>query len=364
MPALKGRLFLLYYTNKYFRKINCFQFSIIISLVVQKCKAMKKSVITILMLLIIITVFSCKKDKSTNNSNTTTPPPKTDNYSSVANFHALNGSHVRSFTHHATTGGRDTTPNGTVISIPANAFVTQSGTAVTGDITIELKDVYNKSDMILNDISTNLYGSGPMKSAGMFYIKAMQGNQALMMSAGRKITIVQPLNGLTLDNQMKPFILQKGDTVNGWVTPPAGSDSLSNSALDISTTVYVFSLYQFNTPADSGTWCNSDNSSYFSAYPQTTLTLNPLDSIKDYHTELFLVFNNLNSMVHVYRTGTNFKYLFAPSGLQCTAVAIGVKNGNLYSSFTPITISSNLTVNFSLSVTTTAAFKSQLNALN
>jgi len=36
----------------------------------------------------------------------------------------------------------------------------------------------------------------------------------------------------------------------------------------------------------------------------------------------------------------------------------------MYSSFTPITISANMNVNFSLSQTTDAAFKAQLNGLN
>ena len=70
-------------------------------------------------------------------------------------------------------------------------------------------------------------------------------------------------------------------------------------------------------------------------------------------------------MVHVYNYGTNtFPYLYAPQGLQCTVVAVGVKGGTVYSSFTPITITSNQTVNFSMTATTTAAFESALTALN
>jgi hypothetical protein len=331
---------------------------------------MKKSIAINLMLLLLITVFSCKKDKTTVNPTTT--PTTTGNYSSVGNFFAVNCSPMQTYTISAASGGSFTTPNGTIVTVPANAFITQNGGAVTGNVTINFKDVYKKSDMVLNKLSTNLFGGGLMKSAGMFYIKAMQGTQALMISAGNKISIKQPLNGLSVDNQMKPFILQKtpGDSISGWIAPQVNTDSSghqnSYDSVYYATSSYIFNMYQFSCPADSGSWCNNDNSSYFSAYPQTTLTLNTLDSTSVYNTQIFLIFSNVNSMLwfDYNYTNTSFIDYYAPVGLKCTIVAIGVYKGNLYSSFTPITISSNLTVNFSLSQTTTAAFIAQLNALN
>ena len=71
------------------------------------------------------------------------------------------------------------------------------------------------------------------------------------------------------------------------------------------------------------------------------------------------------SMVHVYNVGyENFRYYYAPQGLQCTVVAIGVKGGKLYSAFVPITIGTNQTVPFTLSPTTTSTFTTQLQTLN
>jgi hypothetical protein len=69
-------------------------------------------------------------------------------------------------------------------------------------------------------------------------------------------------------------------------------------------------------------------------------------------------------MVHVYSDGTDFPYQFAPLGLDCTIVAVGVKDKKLYSAFVPITIGNNQTVKFSLNQTTTDDFKAQLNLLN
>ena len=68
-------------------------------------------------------------------------------------------------------------------------------------------------------------------------------------------------------------------------------------------------------------------------------------------------------MIHVYRAGLSineFPYSYAPKGLECTLVALGVKDGKTYSAFVPITIGDNQTVNFTLSETTTDDFKAQL----
>jgi hypothetical protein len=190
-------------------------------------------------------------------------------------------------------------------------------------------------------------------------MKAIYNSAAVVLSTGKKITVAQPiaLTGV-LDTAMKAFVQQK-DTTGGVSYVWTATDSLKYFASN-----YVFSLYQFNYPLDSGSWCNSDNPSYFSSYTQTTLTLQPNDNITTYGTYVFLVFKNLNSMIHVYDNGTNFPYYFAPQGLQCTLVAVGAKNGNLYSSFVPITISANQTVSFSMSQTTTNAFITQLKTLN
>ncbi|MEI6852843.1 MAG: hypothetical protein WCL06_08375 [Bacteroidota bacterium] len=325
---------------------------------------MKKTFNYSLMVLLIITVISCKK--KTDNPDDQRPA---DNYTSMANFHAVNASRLLTYDIDGANGGTFTTPNGTIVIIPANAFVTQGGTPVVGNISIQFKDIYKQSEMLLNDISTNFLYGGPIKSAGMFFIKATKGSQTLDLATGSKITVKQPLNGLPIDTAMVPLILQLnvptgGPLANGWAPQIIDSLNWAQDSLYWYPGNYIFSLYQFSSPIDSGTWCNSDNPNFFSAYPQTHLILIPNDSISDYYTEMYLLFSNVNSMVHVYHYNNKFNYFYAPVGLQCTAVAVGVKDGKLYSSFTPLSITSNLSVNFSLAETTTADFKAQLDALN
>lgn len=311
-----------------------------------------KTLNPIILVVMIFALFSsCKKDKSSDQTQNTG-----DNYTSVAAFHASNGVKTQTFAIDGVSGGQFSTPQGTKVTIPSNAFVSQGGNPVTGAVTIEFKDIYKRSDMLLSDRSTNsLYGM-PIKSGGMFFIKAKQNNAVVSMAAGKKITIEQPLIGLPVDTAMKAMIWGMNPDGKGWVVTTADS-------LDCNLTGYIFSLYQFNAPVDSGSWCNSDNPTFFKDYTITVLTLNPLDNPDDFKTEVFLIFSNINSMVHVYYSAPAFPYYFAPLSLQCTVVALGVKNGKLYSSFTPVTISANLTVNFSLAATTSTEFKAKLDSI-
>jgi len=128
---------------------------------------------------------------------------------------------------------------------------------------------------------------------------------------------------------------------------------------------YIYSLYQLSVPATSGSWCNSDNSSYFSAYPQTTLNIHVNQS--GYDPDVFLCFKNIQSMVHVYPNSgseTNFSYLYAPFELPATIVAVAEKEGKIYASFTQIKIGNNQTYNIDLQLTNTNDFKATLRALD
>lgn len=319
---------------------------------------MKKLNLLIVALLMITIYVGCKKKEDA----VTTVPPTTaaDNYASMAAFHAQNGVPMQTFTINAVTGGSFTTPQRTVVTIPANAFQTQAGGAVTGNVLIQFKDIYKKSDMLLSDKTTPYFTGIPMKSGGEFFIKAMQANVPVIMATGKKISVSQPISQTgVLDTAMAA--MQIKDTASStqpvWVLSP--TDSINQYL-----TNYMYSFYSFTSPLDTRKWSNSDDCSFFSTYTQTTLTMHSTDIVSDYNTEIYLFFTGVNSTVHVYSYGNNFPYSYAPVGLQCTAIAIGVKNGKLYSSFTPITITNNLTVNFTLSETTTADFKTRLNTLN
>ncbi|HXB12107.1 MAG TPA: hypothetical protein VNZ45_08995 [Bacteroidia bacterium] len=287
--------------------------------------------------------------------------PNNDNYSSMANFFAKNGAQMQTYTINGATGGSFKTPQGTVVTIPANAFYNNLYQIVTGPVTINFKDIYKKSDMLLSNVTTNAVDGTPLKSGGEFYIKATAAGSPLTLA--QTIAVTQPLNGTPLDTTMKAYV--KNDTTGlpqdtvGWAA------AHFNANLLLGLGYYVYDLAQFNPPTDSGSWCNTDEPNYFAAYAQAALTVHETDTAANYGTYVYLIIKNINTTCacHTY-SADYFNYAYVPLGMACTIVAVGVKNGKVYSSFTPITLSVNQTANFSMTETTTAAFEATLNALN
>lgn len=219
--------------------------------------------------------------------------------------------------------------------------------------------------MVLNQMQTNRLFGGPIKSAGMFYFNAFQGSKQLNLRKGKIITVAQPLNGQAVDGSMRAMNYDSSYEGGnyGWIFPPRDSSGFGDT-LSWTATNYIYYLFYMNFQSDMRTWCNSDNPNFFTVYPQTILTFRQSPIIGVYNSDMYLVFNEVNSVVHVYGDSVDFQYSYAPVGLKCTAVVIGIKDGKVYSSFVPLTINENMIVNFSLSETTTNEFKRQLNALN
>lgn len=305
-------------------------------------------------LVLIGTIFiSCKKDKL--DINETNP----DNYSSMSAFFNTNGVKSEFFSFQDSAGGTFTSAKGTKITVLPNSFIDASSNVVTGIVTLEFKDIYDKSDMILSDKPTNTQW-GILKSGGEFFVRVKQNAETLNLAPGKSITFEQPLNGLPLDSVMLPFVLgndSAGLPAWNWTS----TDSINYTA-----TSYIYSMYNFNSPIDSGTWCNSDDPYFFQAYSQTSLTIHPTDNPTQYNTNVFIIFSGINAMIHVYldSPSMDFIYNYAPIGLDCSVVAIGVKEGKLYYDIKNTTISANSTVNVSLSEITTEALIAKLVALN
>lgn len=99
-----------------------------------------KKIICVALISIAI-ILSCKKSKTTDSSASQTA---SENYSSVYDFYSKNVLPLQTYTFNASTGGSVVTPQGTKITIPANAFVSALGSTISGIVTIQFKDIYKK----------------------------------------------------------------------------------------------------------------------------------------------------------------------------------------------------------------------------
>ena len=114
---------------------------------------------------------------------------------------------AQTFTLDATTGGNIVGAQGTKVHFPPNAFGI-NGVPVTGNVTVQLIEIYNKAAMLLNNKSTlgqKLNGDKEaLKSAGEFFIAANQGATNLELLTYATITS-REINPADADGAMQIF---------------------------------------------------------------------------------------------------------------------------------------------------------------
>lgn len=100
---------------------------------------------------------------------------------------------TKHFTVDATAIGKIEGNQGTIIQFSANAFLTQAGGAVTGNVDIELIEIYSRSSMLLTQKATIGKKDDGTKamliSGGEFYVNATQGGNILKPASGYSIIV-------------------------------------------------------------------------------------------------------------------------------------------------------------------------------
>jgi len=325
-------------------------------------KPMKKFALIPLLTIctIILTFYSCKKDEDTitpvveeTTPTTNTPTSSTSNLSDIFNQNVTDN--TQSFNVDASTWSSFTGSKGTYAYIPANSFKNNSGNIVSGNISIELIEIQTKADMIWMNKTTTSNGQ-LFVSGGELSIKAFQNGQQLTLSQNGYVSIQMPTNNPT---NMSLFSGTEDATGNvNWDTTstPAAVDSSGS---------FVFTIYNGTLGSDSLGWINCDY--FFGQVNLTTLNITVPTFHNNTNTNTFLFFHNIYSVagtvwdgnVPHFRSYTNS----VPIGQQITIVSISEINGQLYSSFTPITLTANHTEAITYSTTTSAALQSDLNNL-
>jgi len=299
---------------------------------------MKKKSISIFAISVIILISACKRNRLDCPN-----CPKPD----VKEFLSSKTKPIETFSIDASTGGNFTTLQGTYVTIPANAFVDENNTPITGTVTINFKDIYKKSDMLLNQMPTMFIDNTPMNSGGEFYIKVTYNNAQVNLSQGKQIRV--KLAALsTINTQMLPMSLSEEFA---WNT------NLSNG-LSFDSTNYYFDLNSLDY-----TWYNADHPLY-SDVPLTTIkasyTVSSADNFDQNFVQSFIIFKDINGVISF-----SGQFNYAPLSVNCTIVGVSMDNeGDLYTAFTPITISENMNLNIELIKTSEEKFISRLQSLD
>jgi hypothetical protein len=181
-----------------------------------------KSIVAISLIGFVITLTSCKKDTASPAEEEPVDelPQPTFSNANVQTLLASLATPVENYTINAANNFVINCANGTNIFIAPNAFLTMSGSPVTGLVAIETKDVLSKKDMILNNALPVSNGQ-LLISGGEVYFNATQGGQKLKMNPASSVYINVPA-GSSPSFQMKEFYATGGSNLSNtnlnWTT--------------------------------------------------------------------------------------------------------------------------------------------------
>jgi hypothetical protein len=304
-----------------------------------------KTQIRILVALAMIASAACSKKKE--EAVPVPVPSPTAGYSSLDDFEQDVKLVPQTYQLDNATGGIITGNEGTQLTFTATSFVHQNGTPVTGSVNIELYEANKKSEMILGGVYTAT-ATVPLISGGQFKFVVSQNGEQLKFApsktAGINIPTASPDNNMT-----------------GYLQNSASADFYYISGDSSSSAIYLNGT-QYSGFTESMIWVNCDHPFIQSTYK--TLTVLPGSDFNRTNSQILLIFKNRNTAVKISGSTTDFVYYYAPQGYDITVVGIGVKNGNLYSAFFPVTISSDQTITMSFAQTTKEQLKTQLTALD
>jgi len=106
-----------------------------------------------------------------------------------------------------------TAAKGTLVIVPANAFVFENGTVPAGPVDIVVQEAFDPSDFILHNLTTTS-GGRILQTGGMVSVTALSDGRALRLADGVSLTVSIP-DGGRFDPAMELFYAQP--TANGGV---------------------------------------------------------------------------------------------------------------------------------------------------
>lgn len=280
---------------------------------------------------------------------------------------------VQTFTGNAATGFTLTGDKGTKVKFPANAFVDGNGNIVSGTVTVTLKEVLSKKDVMFSGVMTESNGQ-LLESGGELLIKALKDGKDLQVNpalgdTGIKVEVPKVMN----NKDMGLFVQQKRDQGpnGGGATGGNGGQQPQNPTTWVPAPYYPFgngpNSYTFTLPGF--TWVNCDRF-YSDPNPKTTVTVSPVfqDNNQVTDMQVMLVFKNIATVITFpfnYQIQQFESYQNSlPIGSQAHLVILGKdSDGFIQFGTQSITISANLHVDAPIHKATQAEVDAFLNSI-
>lgn len=122
----------------------------------------------------------------------------------------LSDNDLQEYSFHSKQNVKLTAENGTSIWIPADAFLTEDGKKINGEITFRMQESYSHIDIIANGLST-LSGEKILETGGMVYMDAEANGQRLKLNKDVQLIVEMPTK-----TQKENMELFTGAPSDGW----------------------------------------------------------------------------------------------------------------------------------------------------
>ncbi|MCG3164560.1 MAG: hypothetical protein POELPBGB_00314 [Bacteroidia bacterium] len=273
----------------------------------------------------------------------------------LADFLQNNKPALQTFTVQAGVASEIHGAKGCTINFNANSFSTLAGVPIgSGNVEIQLREVTTKKDMVLSQTPT-ISDNELIVSKGVYYLKALQNGFELRI---KNFSIVKTVAADT--NNLKAFLgTTNGDSFN-WIS----SDTIGYVYDSTSTDSTFYQMQIFSTYLSQNyNWINCDYF-YNSSAPRVAVFFPTTDSINVYYFQSYLVFNNLNAVLHYNGYSTNqIEFYNIPEGLDATLVTYYIVDGTPFVATADITVSDALSTPITFTETTEQGLLSILEGL-
>ena len=285
---------------------------------------MKKIIISSALVVIGLTT-ACKKE--------VIPTPDTNNSTTLSSYHSQIVNQLKqNFTVDATLGGTITGNKGTKVTILPNGLKWSNGQTVTGNVNIELVEIYDRGTMVLTNKPTmGILPNGdlaPLVSGGEYYLKITQNGTALNTNNGVYVQV--PTANPDFGMQLFDGILD----ANANLTWDLTTDSINFNQDSLGSNYGFFD--------DAWGWTNVDRF-YDDPRPKTTIKVQLPNGFDNTNANVYITYDGeptaLASM-DVFTTDGYFSehYGLIPIGLEIHLIAIAMIDGQLNYAILPQTV--------------------------
>ncbi|MBT9392755.1 hypothetical protein KLP40_06230 [Hymenobacter sp. NST-14] len=292
----------------------------------------------------------------------TTPGPQLPVPATIRDLQTQLGAARQTFTYTPGQVNTFTGAKGTIVTIPANAFV-RHGQPISAPIQLTLREIFSRADMVLSNMPTVSNGQ-LLESAGEVFLRAADQDSTVRMVSGAVIRL-QTQNPPTLASRdsMRLFVApaSAGTGSNNCFNWNLNSDPGSTLTPTATGNTMTVSSLLYNNGIG---WFNCDRF-YGTPNPLPLVVQVPATNVSDLNTMVFAVFRDMNGTLAVCNfTAPNvFQTANVPQGARVSIVVIRTENDKLYYGRQDGTVQAGTPFAPVLQETTAAALVAELTSL-